>query len=223
MRMPGLRGYLLSKSAVLSMVLAGPGAKPKTTDAGDGIEFSVRDQGTGVPEQILDRVFDPFFTTKPMGKGTGLGLSMVFGFATQCGGEVKIENLEKGGALVRLWLPEVLPELNRHDQPTPIQPTNLETLKVLLVEDDSRVRDIMVRMLGLLRQETETCETAESALELLDQKGYQMVITDVMLGSGMDGIALSDQIRERFPETHVLLTSGYPERVIAEGIELSPA
>ncbi len=224
------RGQL--ESALVNLVINGRdamegkgtitlGAVPRSTNSGGGVEFFVRDEGPGIPEEILDRVFEPFFTTKPLGKGTGLGLSMVFGFASQCGGDLKIENLPDGGALVRLWLPEVSPDLTHHDHPTPVQPATLDTLKVLLVEDDPKVRDIMVRMLGLLRQDTETCETAEAALELLKDRDYQLVISDVMLGAGMDGITLSDHIQQSYPATHVLLTSGYPERVIADGIELN--
>ena len=79
----------------------------------------------------------------------------------------------------------------------------------------------MLRMLGLLRQTADTCETAEAALQLMQDKQYQLVISDVMLGSGMDGITLGDNVKESFPGTRVLLVSGYPERVVAEGVKLS--
>ncbi|MEH2607895.1 signal transduction histidine kinase [Bradyrhizobium sp. AZCC 1693] len=108
---------------------------------GQFVMIAVGDTGHGIPADIRDRVFEPFFTTKGVGRGTGLGLSMVYGFAKQTGGAVRIESEEGRGTSVRLYLPRAEGVALRVAEPSSIAAAPLgrhET--ILVVEDDALVR-----------------------------------------------------------------------------------
>lgn len=184
-----------------------------------GVEFAVSDEGEGIAADMIDRIIEPFFTTKPQGKGTGLGLSMVYGFAKQSGGDLLIESTLGEGTSVKLWLPlsadTAAPEAEA--QGDPLLP--LKSIRVLVVEDDHRVRDIVLRMMRVLNQRVEVCESGEEALQKISdrqsEQSVQLVLTDVMLGSGIDGAVLASEIRSRHPDVAIVLMSGYPEKIAA--------
>src|SRR5205823_405005 len=112
---------------------------------GEYVLVSVRDSGDGMPPDVLARAFDPFFTTKPMGQGTGLGLSMVYGFARQSGGSVRIESAPGQGTEVRLLLPrhmQAVPApaaLEPCETESPLAPASRKGL-VLVVDDEHDIR-----------------------------------------------------------------------------------
>jgi two-component system cell cycle sensor histidine kinase/response regulator CckA len=120
--------------------------------AGDYVEISVSDNGSGIEPHLIDRVFDPFFTTKPVGEGTGLGLSTVYGIVKQSGGFILAENRPEGGARFRILLRRVQPKVDevprRRDAPDSRGDLTGEGA-VLLVEDEDPVRSFASRALGL--------------------------------------------------------------------------
>jgi CheY-like chemotaxis protein len=173
--------------------------------------IKVTDTGTGMPSDVMARIFEPFFTTKPQGKGTGLGLSMVFGFIKQSGGHVSIYSELGHGTTVRLYLPY------RADTTAPIavaQPRRIVggDEAILLVEDDTAMRRIVVKQLAGLGYAVTEADSPDAAVTILDRgMSFDLLLTDVVMPGGMDGIDLVAVAALRLPGLKVLLMSGFPE------------
>ena len=182
--------------------------------AGPHVMIAVSDTGAGIPAAIRDRVFEPFFTTKSLGKGTGLGLSMVYGFVKQSGGHIVIYSEEAYGTTIRIYLPRAAESCAA---PTPtVEPGfvgGMETL--LVVEDDAPVLRNVIINLAALGYTVHTATSATEALKLVEQGlAFDMLFTDVVLGAGMNGRQLADEVHKQRPELKVLYTSGYTENAI---------
>ena len=153
--------------------------------AGDYVKISVTDTGCGMPPEVLDRAFEPFFTTKPVGKGTGLGLSQIFGFAHQSGGEVGIESQVGRGTTVSIYLPrtERAAEVRVHPavQRAETSDVHVPGARILLVEDDPRVRTATVGALEDLDYEPVACASGAEAIEVFNSKEFDLVISDVIM------------------------------------------
>ncbi|HEU4664266.1 MAG TPA: PAS domain S-box protein [Dokdonella sp.] len=176
--------------------------------AGHYVVIAVADTGTGMPADVLARALEPFFTTKASGKGSGLGLSMVYGFARQSGGSMTVASELGYGTRIALYLP-VATRVDR-PAPVPVGKPRLGRKVVLVVEDEPDVRGIAVAFVNALGHETRVAETAERALERLrEDPSIELVFSDVVLGSGMNGIELAREARRLRPGLPVLLTSGY--------------
>jgi PAS domain S-box-containing protein len=191
--------------------------------AGEYVMVAVSDTGTGIPAAIRDRVFEPFFTTKAPGKGTGLGLSMVYGFVKQSGGHIKIYSEEGHGTTIRIYLPhasgadEVVRDMQRG---TPILGRG-ET--ILVVEDDSLVRNYVVAQLETLGYTALATSNALKALELVDGGSpFDLLFTDVIMPGGMNGKQLFDELVRRRGPIKVLYTSGYTQNAIVHHGRLDP-
>jgi CheY-like chemotaxis protein len=181
--------------------------------AGDYVRISVRDTGTGMTPEVLERAFEPFFTTKEVGKGTGLGLSQIFGFAHQSGGEVGIESEVGVGTTVSLYLPrtQVEPaEIRMHpamQRRTEAEPT-VPGARILLVEDDPRVRAATVGALEDLGYQPVACSSGAEAIALFDSQDFHLVISDVIMPE-MTGPELVRELKARRPHTAILFVTGY--------------
>jgi signal transduction histidine kinase/CheY-like chemotaxis protein len=176
--------------------------------------IAVSDTGSGIPAAIRDRVFDPFFTTKPVGKGTGLGLSMVYGFVKQSGGQIKIYSEEGYGTTIKIFLPRAAPG----DPASAVKPASAidQGHEVLLVvEDDDLVRNYVITNLMSLGYQVHTATNAAEALAMVrDGLAFDLLFTDVVLGAGMNGRQLVDEMQKLRPGLKVLYTSGYTENTI---------
>jgi len=193
---------------------------------GDFVVLSVRDEGHGVPPELLPRIFEPFFTTKSLGKGTGLGLPQVYGFAQQSGGTVRVASEVGKGTEVSLLLP-----CAQGTAPSPATaPLEAQAaspldqpLKILLVADDKPVAKMTCEMLKALGHTVRCVGNAEEALRTLDEASFDFLLTDVMLGGGPDGIELAVTVSRLWPNLPLLLASGYggmPERLAAARLPL---
>jgi PAS domain S-box-containing protein len=172
--------------------------------------LELEDTGSGMPPEVAARVFEPFFTTKAAARGTGLGLSMVYGFARQSGGTVTIESTPGRGTTFRLFLPLV-----ENDQADPLiadAPISLPAVSrtVLVVEDETEVRNIVRRQLQSLGHRVLVAEADTEALLLLQGPGApDLLLTDVLLATGMNGIELANAARAARPGLPVIFMSGY--------------
>ena len=177
--------------------------------------LSVSDTGAGMSAQTLARAFEPFFTTKPVGQGTGLGLSMVYGFARQSCGHVKIYSELGQGTTVRLYLPRADHEAAA---PLPQQPAGTDLrgeALVLVVEDDELVRRFATDTLRSLGYRVLSAEHGAAALEVLRARSdIELLFTDVVMPGGVNGRQLADAALALYPQLKVLFTSGYTENAI---------
>ncbi len=184
-----------------------PAVKP-----GDYVMIIVSDTGVGMTAEVKAKVFDPFFTTKELGKGTGLGLSMVLGFVNQSGGHVSMQSEPGVGTTVQLYLPRAV-EIAGADTAAasalPGAPQAGNGENVLVVEDNAAMRRAVVDHLVHLDYRTIEVDDAAAALTALEHGGIDLMLTDIMMPGTMDGYALAEQVRARWPAVKVLLTTGF--------------
>ncbi|WP_267395459.1 MULTISPECIES: PAS domain S-box protein [unclassified Sphingomonas] len=179
-------------------------------DAGDYVVLSVTDTGTGMAAETIEKVFEPFFTTKPVGQGTGLGLSMIYGFARQSGGHVRIYSELGQGTTVKLYLPRFNGDvearlIDEGDAPRGAGET------VLVVEDDPSVRMTVLEVLGELGYGAIEAVDAPSAIPILNSdRAIDLLVTDVGL-PGMNGRQLAEVARQSRPDLKVLFVTGYAQ------------
>jgi CheY-like chemotaxis protein len=165
-----------------------------------------------MPPEVLERAFEPFFTTKPVGKGTGLGLSQIFGFAHESGGEVGIESTVGKGTTVSIYLPrtEVSAPVRLHPAAQRGErDVHVPGARILLVEDDPRVRTATVGALEDLDYEPVACSGGAEAIELFNSAEFDLVVTDVIMPE-MTGPELIRYLKETSPRDFaVLFVTGY--------------
>jgi PAS domain S-box-containing protein len=179
---------------------------------GNYVLIEVSDSGEGIRPEVVAHIFEPFYTTKAPGKGTGLGLSMVFGFMKQSGGHINVYSEPGRGTTFRLYLRPTNASSAAEDvESPPLQPAADAHETILVVEDNSQLRQIVVKQLSGLGFQVFEVDNAKRALELLALKGkVDLLFTDVVLPGEMDGCALAREVILRLPDTKVLLTSGFP-------------
>ena len=172
---------------------------------------SVSDTGVGMDAAVLEKVFDPFFTTKPLGQGTGLGLSMVYGFARQNGGTVRIHSQPGQGASVSIYLPAATGAAV--EAPVAAEPEFPDGAgqRVLVVEDDPSVRMLIQEVLDELGYEAVVAGEALAAAPILaSDRPLDLMISDVGL-PGMSGRELAEVARSHRPDLPILFVTGYAE------------
>jgi PAS domain S-box-containing protein len=175
---------------------------------GDFVVIRVSDTGAGIPPDVVQKVFDPFFTTKPVGKGTGLGLSQVHGFAYQAGGLVALCSELGKGTTVTISLPrDTAGILSDNSCPSPSSGSGT----VLLVEDNPDVATASIGLLEQLGYAVRWVSDAEAALTEIERDGIDVVFSDIVMPGKMDGLALAQTIRGKYPRIPILLATGYSD------------
>ncbi|MCI3946489.1 Blue-light-activated protein [Pseudomonas syringae] len=192
---------------------------------GQYLSLCVTDTGTGMAPDVIAKAFDPFFTTKPIGQGTGLGLSMIYGFANQSGGQVRIQSEVGKGTSISIYLPRyngvaVRDESDVHK--TPVEFTQAgET--ILIVDDEPTVRMLLTDALGDLGYTLIEAADSLAGLKLLRSDVHiDLLITDVGLPGGMNGRQMADAGREVRPQLKTLFITGYAENTAIGDEQLGP-
>jgi CheY-like chemotaxis protein/anti-sigma regulatory factor (Ser/Thr protein kinase) len=189
------------------------------TESSEGrpmVAIAISDTGEGMDAETMDRIFEPFFTTKNFGQGTGLGLSQVYGFASQSGGDVRVESEPGKGTCLTLILPcvaglagavekEVVPELA--EQPN---------ADILVVEDNEDVGAFAEAMLSELGHRVTRASSGEEALELCREQSFDVVLSDVVM-PGMGGLKFADILAQERPDLPVVLATGYSQEIAEAG------
>jgi PAS domain S-box-containing protein len=196
----------------LTLSTANVGSNGVLREAGraEHVALSVSDTGAGMSQEVLTRAWDPFFTTKGVGRGTGLGLSMVRSFIAQSGGHAHIDSAAGRGTTVTLYLPKCAeaPAAAGPQSPAKVSESNGAT--VLVVEDEPGVRDIEIAILSSIGLQTISARDAASALTAIERHPeIALLLTDVVLPGGMDGMELAEAARRMRPMLKILYASGY--------------
>ena len=159
----------------------------------------VADDGPGVPAALRERIFEPFFTTKGEGSGTGLGLAVSRGIAREHGGDLLLED-RAGGASFCLRLPLGEAGADALTEPMPLDaPIDAPASRVLVVDDEPEIADLVRAMLEGAGHEVATAETGELALALLDEGRFDAIVSDLQMPQ-MDGASLWREVRQRQPQ-----------------------
>jgi nitrogen-specific signal transduction histidine kinase/ActR/RegA family two-component response regulator len=192
-------------------------ARERELPQGQYVSLCVSDTGTGMTPDVIARAFDPFFTTKPLGEGTGLGLSMIYGFARQSGGQVRIYSEVGVGTTICLYLP-------RHTGAVAETEEEGESLclelgghgeTVLVIDDEASVRSLIVDVLTDGGYHVIEAADGPSGLKVLQSDlRIDLLITDVGLPGGMNGRQVADAGRVHRPHLKILFITGYAENAV---------
>jgi PAS domain S-box-containing protein len=197
------------------------GGQVALTASRNGAEIGVRvtDSGVGMPPDVQTRIFEPFYTTKGE-RGSGLGLAMVLSIVEQHGGRVAVRSAPDQGTTIQVTLPAGLPAAPR---PAPRPACTPRPLRVLAVDDDAVLAEMVRVMLAPLGARVATATSGQEALTWLEREPFDLVITDVGM-PGMTGWELTAAVRARWPAVRRVLATGWgaaidPAVARAQGIE----
>ncbi|MBX2884336.1 MAG: PAS domain-containing protein [Granulosicoccus sp.] len=187
---------------------------------GEFVKFSVIDAGVGMTREVLHKSIDPFFTTKTAGEGHGLGLSMVFGFVKQSNGHMTIDSVEGQGTSINLFLPrhsEVAEHIKRRiGDPDVLSKGRGQS--ILIVEDEPSVQDMLKNLVQLLSYRVTCVSSATDALRILEEntESFDLIVSDIVLAGGMNGLEMGEEISKIYPGTPVLYISGYAQDALRQ-------
>lgn len=184
---------------------------------GQYLSICVTDTGTGMTKDVIEHAFEPFFTTKPIGVGTGLGLSMVFGFAKQSGGQVRIYSEVGQGTTICIYLPRFF-----GDVPSTVEPSVTHDVgatdpneTILIVDDEATVRMLVVEVLDDLGYQSIEAVDGPAALKVIQSdRRIDLLVTDVGLPGGINGRQIADAGRVIRPNLKVLFITGYADNAV---------
>jgi CheY-like chemotaxis protein/two-component sensor histidine kinase len=181
------------------------------------VEISVKDTGSGMPQDVLERAFEPFFTTKGVGKGTGLGLSMVYGVAAQSGGETRIESSPGTGTTVTILLRRASRDAVAEEESGSSEPVRAgagET--ILVVDDDPDVREAITGALEMMGYRIEEAEDGEAAIAKLREARPALALLDFAM-PGMNGAEVAAEARRLHPGLPIIFASGFADTEALKG------
>jgi len=193
------------------------GARERGLLPGQYVSLCVSDNGSGMAPEVAARAFEPFFTTKPIGMGTGLGLSMIYGFARQSGGQVRIHSEAGHGTTVCLYLPRHLGDAEEAESAPDLAgaPRAGQGETVLVVDDEPTVRMLVTEVLEDLGYTAIEAADGAAGLKVLQSDvRIDLLVTDVGLPGGMNGRQMADAARVARPELKVLFITGYAENAV---------
>ncbi|WP_206239977.1 hybrid sensor histidine kinase/response regulator [Novosphingobium terrae] len=199
-------------------------ARDRDLPAGQYLSVCVTDTGTGMTPETIERAFEPFYTTKPIGKGTGLGLSMIYGFARQSHGQVRIYSEIGEGTTICIYLPRHLGEADQPEEEEVVAIAAADAVAtVLVVDDEPMIRLLIEEVLDELGYTVIEAPDGATAIKVLQSGArVELLITDVGLPGGMNGRQVADAAREIVPGLDVLFITGYAENAAVGNGHLEP-
>jgi CheY-like chemotaxis protein len=214
-------GGLLSISTE-NRALTEPLNRYELIPAGDYAVLQVKDSGTGISPNDLERIFEPFFTKKVMGRsGTGLGMAVVWGTVKDHGGYIDLESTEGEGTVFRLYFPATSQRLPEIKQLSVQKDYRGRGESILVVDDVVEQRDIASSILRELGYTVEAVSSGEEAIDYLENRSVDLLILDMIMEPGMDGLETYKRILRSIPGQRALISSGYSEtELVQEALEL---
>jgi PAS domain S-box-containing protein len=201
------------------------GDRAKELTPGDYLALEVRDEGEGMPADVIERATEPFFTTKGVGKGTGLGLAMASGFMQQSRGRLEIESEPGQGTLIRMLFPiagedaQAAPKPASRAVEAPDAAEGGQSARILVVEDSPEVLALAREVLEGVGYQVTTAETGEEGLRTFQAAGadaFDLLFTDLVMPGGINGIVLAQEVAKLSPGMPVLMTTGYNEELVMD-------
>ncbi|MEX0942037.1 MAG: ATP-binding protein, partial [Pseudomonadales bacterium] len=185
-------------------------AEELACEPGRYVVVIIADNGVGIAAEDIAQVIEPFYTTKPVGQGTGLGLSMVFGFVHQSGGGMHIDSQLGQGTRIELYLPiSDAPVQDAPDEPRH-SPALVKSAYVLVVEDNELLADMLSRILERAGHRVEIIYNGRAAISrIADNAEIDLLITDVILGTGIDGWSVARACRDVRPDLPIIVMTGF--------------
>lgn len=178
---------------------------------GEYVRFSVLDDGVGIAEEDLPRVFEPFYTKKMMGQGgSGLGMTVIWSTVKDHGGYIDIRSREGDGTRFDIYLPATR-EVSTNKNRRVVLQDYVGTERILVVDDVAEQRDIAVRMLGKLGYAVTSLPSGEKAVEFLQTHTVDLLVLDMVMLPGIDGLETYRRICEKHPKQKAIIASGYSE------------
>jgi CheY-like chemotaxis protein len=190
---------------------------------GQYLSISVSDTGSGMTPEIVAHAFDPFYTTKPLGKGTGLGLSMVYGFARQSGGQIRIYTEIGKGTTMCLYLPRYAGEADADVAPASRLINHGGGEVVMVIDDEPPIRALILEVLKECGYQAIEAGDGPAGLRILQSDTrIDLLVTDVGLPGGMNGRQVADAARVVRPDLKILFITGYAENAAVGNGHLEP-
>lgn len=177
--------------------------------AGEYVQLSISDSGSGINEDVLNQIFDPFFTTKGE-LGTGLGLTQVYGFIKRAKGAITIDSSLNQGTYILIYFPR------HHSEVEPSQIISDEIIEqrgtenILVVDDEAAICELSKKLLTSKGYNVLVAESGEAALKTLESNNIDLMVSDVIMPN-MDGYKLAAKVREKYPQIKVQLVSGFDD------------
>jgi two-component system NtrC family sensor kinase len=210
-------GGKLTIETVLTHAPQAPGFQGRD---GPYVRLSMIDTGHGIPPEIIPRIFEPFFTTKEQGKGTGLGLATVFGIVKQHEGWVGVESTLNAGTRFNVFLPAISEQLATAEAELAETPVRGGRETILVVEDDLPVRAMTTIFLQRSGYTILHAGTGDDALGIfrLQAGKIDLLLTDMILPGGMNGLELTEQLQALEPALKVIFISGYTNEKLGHAV-----
>ncbi len=210
-------GTISIEAAPLVVDASHPAVKSGELQPGRYAGLRITDTGKGIAPRDLQKVFEPFYTTKQTGKGTGLGLAMVYGFVKQTGGHVRLYSEPGFGTSVSIVLPVAdTPALAAAVKPAVVEHRARPGARALVVDDEPQLREVAATYLREMGYDVETATDGPDALRVHQEKPeLDLLVTDVIMSGGMNGVVLSQRMRQRQPGLRVVFTSGFPAEALS--------
>jgi PAS domain S-box-containing protein len=181
---------------------------------GDFVTLTVSDGGIGIPPEEMERIFEPFYTKKAMGRsGTGLGMAVVWGTVKDHRGHIDIKSSVGRGTDIALYFPATRRKASRREEALPLEEIRGRGERVLVVDDIREQREIATEILGKLGYTAETAASGEAAVERLRESSADLVVLDMIMEPGIDGLETFRRILSLRPGQKTIIASGYSESV----------
>jgi CheY-like chemotaxis protein len=179
---------------------------------GDYVVLSVSDTGEGIPPGDLKRIFEPFYTKKVMGRsGTGLGLAVIWGTVKDHLGYINVESQEGKGTIFTLYFPVTREEMSSEKVSISAAEYMGKGESILVVDDVKEQRELAGTMLEKLNYSVVSVSSGEEAVEYLKQKAVDLVVLDMIMDPGMDGLDTYAKILEIHAHQRAIIVSGFSE------------